>query len=375
MKNWKLIILVLIFATSAACTVDENSGLLIRGFLACGEEEYPKEGQDAKYQTGGVYDLLVAKYYIPYDGYLARIAVENTRMESLNEDSLAGEGNMIYLSHYEVKFEFPTDWEVDLNPSTPEMDDTIRISTQQGMAPEAQLLDTVYLIPESVRQVLEEYYINNAYKSVKEIALDRPDAARVACTADTAADICDGYPCIGGFCSNACTLVTGCADGFMCDLGAGDFGYCRRACEAGVNDCKQAGDLLDYECVKGMCVPSNTTVNPHLPEDIILKITAVAKDAADLTIRSNTVQYRLKVCRSCSLEFNACACFRTPIGDGSAQEEWTTYLSTLEYTEGVCGDTMVMQDRDIECAYLRDCYDWYCADIITDAAARLACGY
>ena len=232
-------------------------------------------------------------------------------------------------------------------------------------------------------------------------------------------EACQGFPCVSGSsadgqtCLTGCTLKTGCAqycnttkddetkgecgcneittpcNGFatMCDVGAGDIGYCRPTCAAGVNDCKpdyyvrvfkemervQEQDqtwylvrfpkcesgVVPYECQQGLCTPDAQKVNPQKLENVQVVLHAIAKNAAGKEVSSNFMNYTLKVCRSCLLSFNG---FRNPVGKVADENNWCTKKDDLKDQElkrqgNEC--RIVNQDFSVDCCFLPFCGVWY----------------
>ncbi len=383
MKLFKLGILILMLAATAACTIEEQQGLELAGLLACDQEAYPTaDGAPAAIQEEGSYDTQVARYN-PLEGYIIHPAVTNSRGTTENSDFLASEGNNITLTHFEIEYEVPVDWDPI---------EKIKVPLRHFLGPGDKYTAKVNIVPESVRYAIEENYANNAYKSNRGYATLRPepndsDGNPIACTNGNAKDVCLGYPCITpsgdptikneqGICSNACTLASGCARActeavcnrldeeqiFRCDVGVGDYGICRPTCNSGVNDCTPIPDpedpsknALEYECIRGTCFPADTTVNPNKEEMILVKIRAKGDNSDGSGTASNSVTFRLNICRSCLLRFNEYWCNSTPVDLDKEQKD---YEESFEAVGNKC--QLVYQDWPVQCAWLPGCWGMFC---------------
>ncbi len=389
MKIWKLAALIFLLAASSACTIEEESGLLIKGMLPCdAQDEFPQE-TNAVWKGGGMYDILVGQYYSPNDMYRLHVALENIRDNSENSSFGQGEGNTLRVQHFEVEYSLPTDWDAI---------EKIHIPKYIKMYPGNKYITTINIIPNDVRKAIAEIYKNNSYMSMQPFSVLRPPAG-TACTTDEdcPGGIVSGYACDAdsGTCMNACSLREGCAEGYSCDLGPDNEGYCRQECLPGFKECPtyvcgtnpdntvqckevcRAGEtdncipgdqivdgltIIDHDCISGMCIPDTATVNPHLPETISVKITAVAKDVGGGTVRSNTYKFPLQICRSCLLSVRADMCECTPL-----LNEYTTCFEN--YWEAYYGDVCdanpmeeIMQDFTVECSWIPTCYNQLCSE-------------
>jgi hypothetical protein len=405
MKLWKVAILLVLALMMANCTVEKQEGLWLDSLVSCEEEDTPTEGQAFKVTGDGTFDVAVSWYYGANGSYSIRPLVRNKLMSSINEEFGNGEGNNIFLRRVEIDFEVPTDWDPI---------DRAIIPIGGALGPEDAKMFAINAIPTATRLQIEENFAKNAYKSAQPYSTLRPsglDAGGnpIPCTNATAADDCFGYACVTddssdptakGTCATACTLSTGCARDcesvenefvslptdvdqydsaklecrnvmdhpiYNCDIGSGDFGFCRQSCEAGINGCKNLRDpatgdvLVEYQCLRGSCIPAGTTVNPYDPDPVILKIRVIGQNPGGSWVGSNTLQFPLKICRGCLLDFNKSACNCSPLFEETVDcYEEANNISTLGE---VCAGWLIKQDVTIQCAWLAGCARYLCPSL------------
>ncbi|RJO63403.1 MAG: hypothetical protein C4523_20460 [Myxococcales bacterium] len=350
MKLWKLALALLLVAASAACTVEENDGIWIETMLTC-------EPESDTGQTHGLYDTLVAELLAPHDGYWAHPKIANQRAV-VSDGKLQGDNSVIRMTHFQVEYEVPIDWDPI---------ESIRIPFSYALQGGSEISTYINVMPPEVRLAIEANYAKNAYKNLQPAATARPNVAGQACAHETAAAVCLGYPCItesgeptqeigeSGECGDYCGLFRDCATGYRCDTGVGPFGICRQACEDSSADCQPLTNangevLVTYECNRSRCVPAGATVNPNDAEPLYARITAYGDDVGGGEISTQTFKYAIYVCRGCLLFFGD-YCDNTPQNPDGQQ----TWENDLEFT---CGN--FRQDTGVQCAWIADCYKQLC---------------
>lgn len=376
MKVWKLVILLALSLMMASCTVEKQEGLWLASFVSCEERQTPQEGQPFKVQGYGRFDVAVSWYFGAAGSYRLQALIRNNLETSVNEEFGMGEGNNIFLRRVEVDFEVPMDWDPIERANIP---------LSGALGPGDSYMLEFNAIPSATRLQIEENFAKNAYKSAQPWSTMRPPVLDDSgdpfpCTNATAAEDCHGYRCdtkgdmepdAKGTCTNGCTLRTGCADAsYACDIGQGDYGFCRPSCVAGVNDCQAMRDpatgqtMVSFQCLRGTCIPAGTTVNPYDPDPVILRVRIIGQDPAGNAVGSNTLTFPLTVCRGCLLDFEPAACFCTPL---DAQYK-SCYEETTKITElgATCEFWRRQQDDTIYCAWLPGCWDLLCPAVIAE---------
>lgn len=408
MKLLKIAILLALFATSAACTVEKTSMLEFNAVGACYQEDSFTEGSDFFYQSEGVFDTVMSAYAGYNSGYIVRASILNTAPSTVGVGAIEGsdpninygEGNNMYLKHFDVAFEVPTDWD----PIDP-----IKVPAAITFNPGATALVNVNIMPPAVRQLIDENFANNAYKTYDPFGTLRPPATDannnpITCTVGNAKEKCNGYPCVvsgnqdpwlansTGTCSNACTVYSGCApmcydpavdngqvtadmcfsekactphygaQDWACDIGPSDLGICRKTCTTNGVGCDPLLDpnsndtLVEYECINSMCIPKDTTVNPHSPEPLIVKIKAAAKDVEGNWLNSNEFRFTMFACRGCLVDYGLEYC------DLDTGIVWSG-LEAADLEKGACMARLAVQDWRATCTSYDDCKNGICNHI------------
>lgn len=367
MKSLKLAILLLLFAMLASCAVEGGNAVSIIASLECGEDEY--KVNKSKLKVEGNADLAVADLQTTPVGYLIKLVVEHTGDEEY-------EGLITFVSEYfQIEFEVPEGWDEI---------EGYKIPFASTLEPGNLLIATFDILPASVRDKINQNYEKNAYKNQQPYSLLRPTVTACSENSD-----CNGYRCIkdsedanDGVCANTCSispLSCDSANGYTCDIGPSLNGFCRKVCTAGVSTCEPLRDpntndiLMEYSCIRGMCVPKDATVNPLKPEPVIVKIKLVGKNKNGSKVQTGTYYFPLSVGRQNLLSMNdaMCACHPIKVIDDTGSVILTDkanacFIQMTGNLDSECISWSTVQDSyagAIECAWLPNCHFLLCGDL------------
>jgi|GEM_PF-5134992 len=368
MKYLKLAILLCMFALFASCAAEVSSGVVIRYALNCEEETY-QDGTSVKLHTSGSFDLAVADFHSGNIGYELGLAIVHEGYEVSSSIAAGIEGfNRFYTRYFQIEYEVPTDW--DEIPS-------VKIPMGSTMDPEGSLYARINILPETVQAAINENYRKNSYKSHQPYSTLRPSAT-TSCNDGNVLEQCMGYQCTSeGKCATACNYdaMNACAPGYFCDIGPGKTGYCRKQCTPGISDCPAFNDpatgetLLEFECVKDACIPKGTTVNPFVPEPIIVKVKLVGVNNNGNTVETNNFYFPLRVGRQNLLSFDRSFCNCSPIiytdetGEVASDDSNACYKKVYDEVEDECKHLVLRQDSllgSIQCAWISNCFNFLC---------------